>query len=223
MCKQKRLNELLTKALEISSNIWGFQRREDILDFFCNQISEIDNFIAVVIIDPSGIYNTIKEDISFCRYLHYQPRTVSVISCEDCEYACGNKRNSIIMIPYSNMSSVYFFLSDFLYEEIIYILSNLVSILSKALENLEIRLKLEEAFNQLQTNLNYFQHLADKLRNPLAVILGVTELKDDEIDCRKAFNLIRRSGFKIKKVLEEMRDFEMTTVNICNSKPYLSH
>jgi len=123
------------------------------------------------------------------------------------------------MIPYSKTSTIYFFLKsrNNICEETLQVLKDIVFVLSKALDNLETKLKLEAAFNQLQANLNHFQYLADKLRNPLAVILGVTEL-EGEIDCKKAFNLIRNSGLKIKKVLDEMRDAEMTTVRLCNSR-----
>ncbi len=222
MNKLKYLNELLFKAFEISSQIWLFQKREEMLNFFCEQISELKSCTAVVAIDSYGVYSKMKEDVTPCRYLGFHPRTISVIPHNHCK--CDVEHDYLVMIPYSKTSTIYFFLKsrNNICEETLQVLRDMVFVLSKALDNLETKIKLEAAFNQLQANLNHFQYLADKLRNPLAVILGVTEL-EGEIDCKKAFNLIRNSGLKIKKVLDEMRDSEITTVKLCNSRLLLNY
>ena len=60
------LNELLFKAFEISSLIWLFHKREDMLNFFCEKVSELRNCAGVVLKDTTGIYGKISGDLLTC-------------------------------------------------------------------------------------------------------------------------------------------------------------
>ncbi|WP_202318486.1 PAS domain S-box protein [Archaeoglobus neptunius] len=66
------------------------------------------------------------------------------------------------------------------------------------------------AFNLLLENLEQFESLADKLRNPVAIISGFIEIKDD-IGCERVVKEIENHAGRIKEILDELRLQETLT------------
>ena len=203
------LNELLFKAFEISSLVWLFNRREDMLNFFCEKISELRNCVGVVLRDATGIYGKISEDLVNCIYLNWKPKTIAIMTTENCDCRAKFRHNCLLVFPQSQVT-VYVFLKDAPCEITLQILKETVFVLSRALENLETKTNLEMAIDQLKSNLEYFYYLSDRLRNPLTGILVATEL-GEEIETEKAFRIIRECGLKIKRIVDEMKQLEILT------------
>ncbi|AIY89714.1 histidine kinase dimerization/phospho-acceptor domain-containing protein [Geoglobus acetivorans] len=204
-----RISELLFKAFEIAINVWFLKDRKDIFKYFTSKISELDICTAVIILDGSEKYTMLKEDVSTCRYLNFQPKFVNIVPCSRCN---GNTMHDFLFtMPLSEDTSIYIFIKeDENFEEAVQVFSDLTNFLIKVVESIEAREKLEGALNQLNANLEYFQYLADRLRNALAVILGVAEL-EDEIEYKQAIRFIKESSLKMKKVLDEMHEYESKT------------
>ncbi len=207
--KLRELNDLLFTAFTISSQVWMFGSRESMIEFFCDQLSELGCCKAVVISDKTGEYYRMNENVLSCRYLNYQPKIPSVIRAEYCD--CEGVNHSILlMVPYDEKSAVYVFLTA-VSEEGLQILKDTASVLGRAIESLETHREKKRAIGQLMENLRQFEMLSDRLRNPLAVIMGLVEL-EGEIDERKAFRMIGESAVKIKRILDELTDSEVRTI-----------
>jgi len=67
-----------------------------------------------------------------------------------------------------------------------------------------------EALEQLAANLMQFETSADRLRNPLAVIMSSLELKD-EFGKDRVLEIVDEYSKRIKKELDEMREEEINT------------
>lgn len=195
--------KLLYTAFTIASCVWLFDSREKILKFLCDEIIELDFCRAVVITDDDAEYYRLKnaEKVLDSEYLRYQPKNF-----------CFVEKEGIICAPLSAKSAIYVFIDQY-NEEIGQIFQDLFFVVRKALEDLEIRIKKEELLNKIKENLRQFQYLSDKLRNPLAVIYGVLEVVD-ELGMEKACLRIREGADRIKKVLDELSQHELQTIQL---------
>lgn len=195
--------KLLYTAFTIASYVWLFDSRERILRFLCDEIIELDFCRAIVVIDDNAEYYRVKnaENVLDCEYIRYQPKSFYFV-----------EKENMICAPLSSNSAVYVFLNQY-NEEIGQIFQDLFFVVRKALEDLEIRKKKEELLNRIRENLTQFQYLADKLRNPLAVIYCVHEVKE-ELGMDKAWWRIIESAERIKKVLDELSQHELQTMQL---------
>jgi len=98
-------------------------------------------------------------------------------------------------------------------EEYIQILKEMTVVLGRALEFLEVQKEKEEVLKRLRSNLQQFQFLSDRLRNPLAVIQGVAELVD-ELSPEKAFEMVKKSAEKMKEALDSLTEAEVSSINL---------
>ncbi len=213
----RRLNELLFSAFTFSSNVWMFKSRDEMIKYFCDHVIENDNCTGVVVSDENGEHYRMNENVLKCKYLNYIPRVFSVVNAEYCE--CENVEHKLLLsIPISNRAAAYIFLKE-ADEETVQILKDMVTVLSRAIENLEINMELEAMLSRLKANLQQLEYLSDRLRNPLSVILGVYELKD-EIGTDKAFEMVRRSAEKIKEVLDNLSDAEVKSKEMFKKLSY---
>ncbi len=89
----------------------------------------------------------------------------------------------------------------------------MVDVLSRAIKHLEIQKENEMVMERLKENLKHFQFLADRLRNPLAVIQGVAELAG-EMDMETVFEMVRKSAEKMKEVLDSLSEAEVSSIEL---------
>ncbi len=213
----RRINELLFSAFTFSSNVWMFKSRDEMIKYFCDHVIENDNCTGVVVSDENGEHYRMNENVLKCKYLNYIPRVFSVVNAEYCE--CENVEHKLLLsIPISNRAAAYIFLKE-ADEETVQILKDMVTVLSRTIENLEMNMELEAMLSRLKANLQQLEYLSDRLRNPLSVILGVYELKD-EIGTDKAFEMVRRSAEKIKEVLDNLSDAEVKSKEMFKKLSY---
>ncbi len=102
--------------------------------------------------------------------------------------------------------------SDFIDEEV-ELLQKLSRNIAFALNAYEVEQDKQMAFEQLMTNLTQFEVSADRLRNPLAIIMSALELRK-ELGYAKVLELIDEQARRIKEQLDEMRSEEMRTYNL---------
>jgi signal transduction histidine kinase len=79
--------------------------------------------------------------------------------------------------------------------------------------SVELEHKRKEALEKIKENMEYFELLADKLINPIAIIRGSIELKD-EIEHDKLFNMLAQQIERINQTLNEFRRREKETFKI---------
>lgn len=206
----KKINDLLFNAFILSSQIWMFGSREDMIQFFCDIVFDNETCSAVVVSDKSGEYYRVSEDVMRCRFLNYIPKVFNIVDSSHCE--CKDVQHRYLAIFPIQNATVYIYLKE-VEEDRIQILKEMVSVLSKAFEHLEIQEEREKIVEQLKANLNHFQFLADRLRNPLAVIQGVVEVAD-AFEPEKAFEMIMRSVQKMKEVLDDLADVEASSLEL---------
>ncbi|MCS7130153.1 MAG: hypothetical protein NZ872_01900 [Archaeoglobaceae archaeon] len=195
--------DLLFTAFTIASYIWLYDSREKVFRFLCDEIIELDFCRAIVVIDNENEYYRVKsgENVLNCEYLRYQPKSF-----------CFIEKEKMIFAPISSNSAVYVFVTQY-DEEIGQIFQDLFVVVRRALEDLEIRKKREELLNAVKENLKQFQYLSDKLRNPLAVIYGALEVKE-ELGLERVCLMIKENAEKIKKVLDELSAYELQTIKL---------
>ncbi len=195
--------ELLFTAFTIASYVWLLDNREKILRFLCDEIGELEICRAIVVIDNGREYYRMKKGVRVldCEYLRYQPKSFNFV-----------EKEMLITAPISANSSVYIFLNQY-DEEIGQIFQDLLRVVGRAIEDLEVRKRKEELLKTVRENLKQFQYLSDKLRNPLAVIFGALEMKY-ELGLEKACLMISESAEKIKRVLDELSECEVQTIRL---------
>ncbi|MEM0204079.1 MAG: hypothetical protein QXO16_06550 [Archaeoglobaceae archaeon] len=188
---------LLLTAFSIACYIWLFDSKEKIFNFLTEELIQIEECRAVVVIDESAEYYRMKEGerVLDCEFLKYQPKGF-----------CFVEKERMISAPITPQSAIYVFLNE-CDEERLQIFQDLFQVVRLACENLEFRRKKGEIILALKRSLEHFQLLADKLRNPLAVILGALEIKDD-VGFEKAYALIENGAERIKEILDELSDHE---------------
>lgn len=98
-------------------------------------------------------------------------------------------------------------------EDEINLLRNLTENIGFALSAYTIEHDKKEAIEQLAQNLTKFDKSADKLRNPLAVIVSSMELKN-ELGRDEVLAIINEQVKKIEKELEELREEENKTYEL---------
>lgn len=192
------MSSLLLTAFSIASYIWLFESKEKIFNFLVEELIQLENCRGVVIIDENAEFYKFKDDkgIFNSDFLKYQPKCF-----------CFVEKEKVISAPITSNSAIYVFLSEY-DEESLQIFQDLFQVVRMACENLEFRMKKEEIVLALKKSLEHFQFLADKLRNPLAVILGALEIKN-EIGVDKACALVEEGAKRIKRILDEITDHEV--------------
>lgn len=118
-----------------------------------------------------------------------------------------------VIMPISNgvISGIMLVFSDSGFtEEEVSILASISRDISYALKSLKAEREKEAALRVIMENLSHFENLADRLRNPLAVIKGYLEVRENfsyDDFARK----IEEHANKIEKILDELRAREIVT------------
>lgn len=204
------MTEYLYAAFAIASQVWMTDKRDQALDFTCEQIAELDDCTAVIISDERGEFYRMKENVLHCRWLRYFPKSFSMVISSGC--GCEAEHEIMLAIPYDRGCAAYVFLREYC-EECVQVLKDIFVLISNCLRAMRIREENRIMVERLKENLEHFAFLSDRLRNPLAVILGVTEL-EGEIDVDRAFELIRKNALRIKETLDELSLEEVRTIKL---------
>ena len=98
-------------------------------------------------------------------------------------------------------------------DEEIEIFSSLGEDLSYAIYSKEVEAERIKAIQQLKSNLDHFEFLSDRLRNPISVIAGYLEMRD-ELGSEQVLKVVEEQTRRMMKILEELRKEEIKTSDI---------
>lgn len=122
-----------------------------------------------------------------------------------------------IIIPFADLEKTYgiaiLFSERVLTDEEVGILSTISRDVVFSIKSLKIEREKEAALRIIVENLNQFEYLADKLRNPLAIIKGYIEVKDD-FNFEDFAKKVEEQANRIEGILDELRAREIATYEI---------
>jgi hypothetical protein len=208
----RSLSDVILKAFSFLGQIYSKKTRKETIELFCEHISDIKSCTAVVVSDLTGEYYRGRENVFHCKYLNYTPKVMSIVSSEFCECEKKVEHSYLFSMPYAEKSVVYIFLKEMTEEEA-QIIKETVDVLAHTIQLMEVQEDKERALIQLSENLKYFELLADRLRNPLAIIKGFIEIKD-EVGHEIVFRKIEDSANRIWEILNELSQEEIKTIDI---------
>ncbi|MCS7144650.1 MAG: PAS domain S-box protein [Archaeoglobaceae archaeon] len=202
----KRMNALLRVAGEIKGML--IQENSE-LGVFSNLKSSLEKLNADV-----GVYfvekNFIRAAISLKHpYLDFLSDKINIK--EVTQELVGD--NWLTFIPILNdglHSIVVISRKDKFSEEELRVISTISQDVSMRLRALKVEKEKEKALKLIMENLEHFEELADKLRNPLAVIKGYLEIRD-EVPEKDFIRNISEHADRIEKILDELRFKEFAT------------
>ncbi|MDI9646323.1 MAG: hypothetical protein QFX40_06480 [Archaeoglobales archaeon] len=201
-------NDVFYIALSIATQIWMLEERRQMVEFVCSQLAELEECSAVVMVDKEGEFYSMKENVLACEFLRYHPRSLSIVDANRCK--CEKREHELLVaLSYNSGCGAYVFLKK-ANEETIQVIKDVFDILSRAIALKKIQDERVKIIERLQKNLEYFAHLSDRIRNPLAVIMGAIEI-GDEIGKEKVYELVWKNALKIKETLDELSDAELKT------------
>ncbi len=224
----RKLNKLLNASSEINELVAKEKNPEVVLKCVCEKLSLLYNFVftslrkngKLVPVESVGIdFDSMNRVIRNCPSVakamngHIMKMKVENSLCKQCtaephKYALSipliHDKNWGVITVHSN--------SDFSQDEI-KLLEKLSSNIAFALSAYEVANDRKAAMEQLTQNLAQFDKSADRLRNPLAVILNSLELVE-EIGSDNVLEIIKKHSMRIKKELDEMREEEMKTYEL---------
>lgn len=204
----RRVNLLLKAASDCSREITKEKTEFRILASIKKHLEKIGLKVAAYINDVELIPVSISGDVDDSvqraaeKYLSYDEVGVEKIG-----------ENFALFIPLSNgrVRAVVAILSEREFtEEEMSILRALGRDVSYALSSIQTERLREAAMNVIMDNLSQFENLADRLRNPLAIIKGYIEV-------RRAFSYddfakkIEEQAERIERILDELRAREIAT------------
>ncbi len=230
----RRLNRLLRVISETNEVVARIKKPEIVLDAVCRNLKLLyEDIFACVIRDgqpvpiksegvsTEAIKNVINKCPSVHRAMEGEAKEIPTDSelCQRCtekthKYAFSvpltHKKQQGIITIHSN--------SDFSNEEAT-LLQKLASNIAFALSAYEVEQDKVTAMEQLAKNLSQFDMAADRLRNPLAVIMSALEIKE-RYGKEEILEVIQEQTERIKEELDELRKEESTTYELFEkSKP----
>lgn len=202
----RRMNNLL----RISGEIKGMLIQENSeLSIFSNLKSKLEKLNADV-----GVYfvdkNSIRPMISLKNpYLDFLSDKINLKEVN--QEFLGNKWLTFIPIFTDSLYSIVVISRDEKFtEEELRVISTISQDVSMRLRALKAEKEKEKALKMIMENLEHFEELADKLRNPLAVIKGYLEIKNEVPESEFIRNIIEHAD-RIEKILDELRFKELAT------------
>lgn len=224
----KRLNRLLEAVTDTNEVVARLKKPEIVLDAVCKNLELLyEHVFACIVSDgkpvpvkSAGI--TSKEMNKVVKRCPLVPKALErelmkmatdSDLCQKCidnphKYALSispihEKLEGIITIHSS---------SDFSDEEVT-LLDKLAGNVAFALSAYKVEQDRQKAMEQLTSNLNQFDLTADRLRNPLTIIMSALELKD-EYESDELLEIVAKHTERIKEELDKLRREEYATYQL---------
>ncbi len=232
----KRLNRLLTAVTEINQLIVRRMPRENLLKHVCRILVKTGDYLIAWagimfegMIEPIAMSGKriarryLRNSINMCEIvaesLHSRKHTLS--TCKDCEGCQLRTRLKgdlhVLVLPLHYARKLYgaigLISKSKPSDEEVRTLADMSRNISLSLRHQEILQQRRVAVEQIKKNLEQFEFLSDKLRNPLAIIRGYLEIKD-EIDKEKIFSEIEKQVTRLENAINELRREELKTYHL---------
>ncbi len=230
----KRMNRLLAAISEINQSIVRQVTGKKLLKNMCRVLARTGDFSLVwvgtgkdelesVAYAGMKLKNDELQSISRCNAvlscLKMRKHVVKTCrECDDCRLRDKVGSAYVFATPLSYGRSLYgavFLVSNrrFQEDEVQYLVEISRNV-SLVLRNEEVAREREVILDQLKRNVEQFEFLSDKLRNPLAVIRGYLDVRDLVEDREKIFNELEQQVRRIEKILEQMEKEEHRTYRL---------
>ncbi len=137
--------------------------------------------------------------------------------CKKCSLN-GDDSIKKLVIPISHKNRLYGILwiysgYDSFSNEEMEMINDMACDLALALKTIEIEKKRKEALDKMKDNLEYFEYLADRLRNPLAIMRGFVDVKED-VGEERAFKELSSQINRMNRILDNLRTKEEETFKL---------
>ncbi len=206
----KKTNELLRTISEINELIFREKDEYALLSKVCRVILKLRN---------ASSWAWVVEKEKMLKATPLAPECAlaekardGVLKYEECSCPVGSGKS--LAIPIRHNSHVFGVLVlcsvGELSEDEIRIFEELGENLGFAITSYRAERDRKIALNLLLDNLEQFEDLADRLRNPVAIISGFIEIKND-IGCERALREIEKQVDRIKRILDDLRLQETLT------------
>lgn len=226
--REKDEEKLLRKASERLSSlkkyysVWiGIREKNPIKEIYSDKKREGIKMISFK--DETGFYPE-RLDISSlpCFINAVENKSIQIVQVEErselCPFYSANPKISCLVLPMIIDSEILGFVilhteKELPSKEEIELLQTLSNDLAFAVKSIEIDKAKKRAFEQINKNIEQFAILIDGIRNPLAIILGLTELRTDDDTKAIIMEQIKKIEMILKRLdegwldSEEMRDF----------------
>ncbi|MFP3908795.1 MAG: PAS domain S-box protein [Halobacteriota archaeon] len=222
----KNLNKLLRVSSEINEHIARYNKTEILLKSVCRKLNSLYEAVFIVLNTEEGVICPASEgtdDKDVETMVEESPTTSKALEGETMEMDLTDVVSDLphqvrytISIPLlhdRNHGAITIYSSSRLSEEEVSLLKNLSRNVAFALSAYEVEQDKQKAMEQLAANLSQFNRSADRLRNPLAVILGSIEVMSDERR-DEVLEKIKEHASRIKEELDVLRVEEIKTYNL---------
>jgi len=237
----RRVNKLLRVASEINQLVVHEKDERNLLRKACKTLANIEDYDAVWVgllernrIVPIQVMGKIDKDELemylnnfsgfYCVRDAIETQTPSLVSPREDKY--GNcpvhVRGMFVqtfVLPIMHGKKIYGVMTfhsslpDTFDREETNILLDLVDDIGFAIRSIEIERERREALKQIRENIEVFEYLADKLRNPLTIIKGFLEIRDD-VGIERTLEVISKEIDRIQEILDELREKEKETFKL---------
>jgi len=211
----RRLNLLLRVTGDCSREISQEKNESRIISTIKKHLEEAGLKVAIYVygnvLMPAGISEGLDE--KECEKL-----AAKYVNSDEMRLERVGDLDALIM-PLSNgiFPGIILLFSDRKFtDEEVSILSSLWRDINYVLKSLKVEKEKETAMKVIMENLSHFENLADKLRNPLAIIKGYLEIRENfsyDDFARK----IEEQASRIEAILDELREREIVTYEIKKS------
>ena len=206
----RRMNALLRVTSELSRIITHEKTEFKILSNLRTHLEKIGVKVAVFLNEDGLIPISVSEglDEEKCRMIAHK----YLNSTEITRLKEGN--DEVVVLPFADFEKTYglaIIFSDRTFtDEEVNILSTLCRDVVFSMRSLKIEREKEAALRVIIANLNQFEYLADKLRNPLAIIKGYVEVRS-EFSFDEFAEKVEEQANRIESILDELRAREIAT------------
>lgn len=210
----KKLNKLLKVSSDINEHVARDNRPEPLLNSVCDKLNSLYETVFICLnteertVYPTSEGNNIEAIAKKCSTTSKAIKEAETKSDQSDGYVI-----SIPLIHDTNHGAITIHSSSSLSEEEVSLLKNLSRNVAFALSAYEVEQDKQRAMEQLATNLSQFNKSADRLRNPLAVIMGSIEVMGDK-GKEEVLEKVKEQASRIKEELDVLRVEEVKTYNL---------
>lgn len=234
------VKKMLTISGEINHLITWERDSRGLLRKVCKSITGLKEDLSVWIgffnqgrmevVESTGYYSYSREKLDhlvtknefLClKALESETKRVGTIPIDHlCKKYSLNGDDSVkkLVIPVSHENKLYGVIwahsdSESLSNEELDMINGLAKDFALALKTIEVEKKRKEALDKMGDNLEYFEYLADRLRNPLAIMRGFVDLKED-IGTERTFKELSNQINRMNRLLDNLRIREEETFKL---------
>jgi PAS domain S-box-containing protein len=219
----KRLNKLLVTINEISKLIVHEKDKEELLTKACMELAKLEDYytVAICLVENDKIVPVAISRASLSLFLKIlaecglirkaSKRKLIFANSETACVKCRLKQKEfkqVLAIPMvvdgevRGVIIIYLGVDKKLSKDEIELLQTLANDIAFGIKSIEVEEQRRKAFEQITKNIEQFAVLIDSIRNPLTVIVGLAEIKGDEIS--EISELIIQQVGRIEKIIKQL-------------------